>query len=108
MFKKYVRKRGMNMNNKRLASMIETQDVYGPPPEDIYDTNESLVNIPAVYGPPSEMKENKVDNLNVFITVILFVLGIIAILNRKISKKIKAIIVLCLIIIGIIIMKILN
>lgn len=59
------------MKNIRLTSMVET---------------------PAVYGPPSDAPSNNKTELkgtNIIIAVLIFVLGVIAILNKKISKKNK-------------------
>lgn len=100
------------MKNVRLASMIEQQDVYGPPPEDIYDNrNESMIMTPAVYGPPPDKPLNSktmIKGTNIIITILIFVLGIIAIFNKKFSKKAKLIIISSLILIGIIITAIIN
>lgn len=100
------------MKNIRLASMIQQQDVYGPPPEDIYNNrNESMIMSPAVYGPPSDAPSNSktvLKGTNIIIAILIFVLGIIAIFNKKMSKKAKLIIISSLILIGIIITVIIN
>ena len=66
---------------EKLSSVIEQQDVYGPPPDS---------------------KNTKLGNINIGILIVLFILGVFALLNKKISKKSKWIIVISLIIIGII------
>ena len=68
-------------NIEKLSSVIEQQDVYGPPP----------------YSEKTEL-----GNINIGILIVLFILGVFALLNKKISKKSKCIIVISLIIIGII------
>lgn len=67
---------------EKLSSMIEQQDVYGPPPYSNNATGET--------------------NINIGILIILFILGIVAFFNKRISKKSKCIIIISLIIIGII------
>ncbi len=77
------------------TSSIEIPDIsapllYGPPP-DLYDYN----NIP-------------LRNINIGILILLFILGVIAFLNKKMSKTLKWIIAISLIIIGIIITLIIK
>ena len=55
-----------------------------------------------LYGPPPDRKNTELENINIGILIVLFVLGVFALLNKKISKKSKWIIVISLIIIGII------
>lgn len=100
------------MKNIRLTSMVETPAVYGPPPNNIYNgTNSSTIMSPAVYGPPSDDPSNNKTELkgtNIIIAVLIFVLGVIAILNKKISKKTKIIIISSLILLGLIVTIIIN
>ena len=64
---------------ERLSSVIEQQSVYGPPPDE---------------------NDAKLSGASIGILIILFILGIFALLNKKIPKKLKWIIV-SLVIIGI-------
>ena len=88
---------------EKLSSVIEQQDVYGPPP-DSKDTElgNSMIKQEALYGPPPDKKNTELENINIGILIVLFILGVFALLNKKISKKSKYIIVISLIIIGII------
>lgn len=84
------------------VSMLETQDVYGPPPEPVHIVGDN---------PGQEPNSNNNITLiisNVFITVALLVLGIIAIVNRKLSKKIKIFLLIGIIVLGIFILYFIN
>ncbi len=71
-----------NANIEKLSSMVEQPAVYGPPPESNNITNE--------------------EGFNIGVLIILFVLGIFAIFSKKISKNSKFIIIIGLFIIGVI------
>ena len=70
-------------------------DVYGPPPDKTIDVVQ-----PTVYGPPSAPLEG--DGITVTITaahifsiiasILLFIIGLIVIFNKKIPKKVKIIV----------------
>ena len=62
----------------------------------------SLIAQQEVYGPPTNTNNTKLENTSIGILIVLFILGVFALLNKKISKKSKWIIVISLIIIGII------
>ena len=61
----------------------------------------------SLYGVPSS-PESSYKSANIIITIILLILGLITILNKKISKKIRIIIGIVLIFIGIIAIFIVN
>ena len=109
------------MKNFKLTSMIEQQDVYGPPVEDVYSSKKNRrtetapqqvlygppedttrasglnteIQQQAIYGPPpNNYKANKIiKGTNIAISIVLFVLGVIALINKSLSKKAKAIII---------------
>ena len=62
----------------------------------------SVIEQPVVYGPPPVKNNTGLANVNIGILIVLFILGIFALLNKKISKKSKWIIIISLVIIGII------
>ncbi len=62
----------------------------------------NVIEQPTLYGPPPDRKNTELENINIGILIVLFVLGVFALLNKKISKKSKWIIIISLIIIGII------
>ena len=70
-----------------------TQELYGPPPERRNQTNSSLIVPEALYGPPSDENKNTsgLNITNIGIVVLLFIIGLIAMLNRKLSKRVKII-----------------
>ena len=89
---------------KIASSMIEQQDVYGPPSEHVYNENmNSTVMQQMPYGSSPDKPNSALANTNIIISIILFILGIVAIFNKKISKRAKTIIILSLIAIGVII-----
>lgn len=93
----------MKKTNIKIASrMIEQPAVYGPPSEQVY-TNESTIQQAAIYGPPPEKENLPLKATNVGILIVLFVLGIIALVNKKLSKTAKAIIITSIVVIGIVI-----
>ena len=88
---------------EKLSSVIEQPVVYGPPPDSKNtELGNSMIEQEVVYGPPPDSKNTKLGNINIGILIVLFILGVFALLNKKISKKSKWIIVISLIIIGII------
>ena len=74
------------VNVEKLSSMMEQQ---------------------AVYGPPSYTEDNNgaLTGVNIGIVIVLFILGVIALVNKKISKKVKIIIITSLIIIATVIIE---
>ena len=87
----------------KLSSIVEQPAVYGPPTEsnDI-ELGNSMIEQKTLYGTSTESKNTKLGNINIGILIVLFILGVFALLNKKISKKSKWIIIISLIIIGII------
>ena len=96
------------VNVEKLSSMMEQQEVYGPPSynsnNQLRNSNSSMIEQQAVYGPPSYTEENNgaLTGVNIGIIIVLFILGVIALVNKKLSKKAKIIIITSLIIIAII------
>ena len=77
------------MDDLNMNFTLGVQVAYGPPP-DSNDTN--LKN----------SSDTRLKNINIGILIVLFILGIFALLNKKISKRSKWIILISLIVIGII------
>ena len=121
----------MKKENMKIAlSLLEQTTVYGPPPENVYrdrnETNteqeethgqsqenngynsikENFIMTQNVYGPPpvnSNTNTNKVlDATNIGIWIVLFIFGIIAILNKKLSKTAKAVIAVSIVAVGVV------
>ena len=80
------------------VSMEEIQSVYGPPPESVR----------GVENVPEKEPNTGLMISNVFVVVALLVLGIIAIVNRKLSKKFKIILLIGIIVFGIVILYYMN
>lgn len=76
----------------------EIQSVYGPPPESVR----------GVENVPEKEPNTGLMISNVFVVVALLVLGIIAIVNRKLSKKIKIFLLIGIIVLGIFILYFIN
>ena len=79
---------------------METQALYGPPPP---ERNEQKYNSYSetqdIYGPPVDVNPNnkKADSkatlniVNIGMVVLLFVVGLVAVINKKLSKRAKII-----------------
>lgn len=95
---------------KVASNIIEQQEVYGPPSENVYGNNtiESTIQQQELYGPPPVKGNAVAKGSNIAIVIVLFVLGIVALVNKKMSKTSKAIIVISLILIAILITALLN
>jgi hypothetical protein len=69
------------------------EPLYGPPPERNNQTHSSVPMPEPLYGPPPD--DNKytigLNITNIAVVVLLFIMGLLAILNRKLSKKAKII-----------------
>ncbi len=57
---------------------IMTQDLYGPP-------------TPALYGPPPE--KIAIQTGRITFLIVLFIIGLVVVLNKKITKKTKIIVI---------------
>ncbi|MBR3152317.1 MAG: hypothetical protein IKF52_01685 [Clostridia bacterium] len=69
-------------------------EVYGPPPDITIDVNQTTV-----YGPPSAIKGNGITAtltaahiFSIIASILLFIIGLIVIFNKKIPKKVKIIV----------------
>ena len=71
----------------------ETQALYGPPPERNNQSHSSLEIPEPLYGPPPD--DNKyttgLNITNIAVVGLLFIIGLAAMLNRKLSKRAKII-----------------
>lgn len=75
---------------------IEQTDVYGPPPEPKNFKNITSTSQTAVYGPPPESGISELTGGHIFsiiASILIFIVGLIVILNKNIKKKTKVIIV---------------
>ena len=78
---------------------IEQTDVYGPPPEP--KNNGKILDIvqPSVYGPAPDPSVSTITGGQIFsivASILLFIIGLIVILNKNIKKKVKVITVIIL------------
>ena len=76
--------------------VLQHQDLYGPPPTSYkYDD--------ALYGPPREEIDfqNKMKLFKILSPILLLIIGIGVLINKKLSKKVKAIIIGILVLLGI-------
>ena len=102
-------------------SEIMTQVLYGPPTGNTRDGNvdeftpknnqedANEVTVQALYGPPpANGNKNVLKGTNIGIVIVLFILGVFAILSKKISKTAKIVIVSCIVLFGIVITLIFN
>jgi len=72
-----------NSNTKVESGILHQTTVYGPPPD--------------------ETKNTTIKGTSIAITIILFILGVIALLNKKMSKKAKLVVIITLVAIAILI-----
>ncbi len=104
----------MKESNIKVADIIEETALYGPPPENVYNntnTISSTVIESALYGPPPDTTTtmDKVKKgSSIAIVIVLFILGIVALVNKKLQKSSKAIIIGTLLIVGAILLLIFN
>ena len=108
------------MSNKLEEDLIQQQDLYGAPPINVNE-KENEINVvgpqplygvpstdvykvitPVLYGPPSPTP--KTDNgpakavaggTGIILSMVLFVVGLIAMINRKVPTFVKIIIGIC-------------
>ena len=111
----------MNNIKNESNSEILTQVLYGPPTGNF--KNESAdgfitenkqkegneVIVQALYGPPPNSgNKNVLRGTNIGIAIVLFILGVFAILSKKLSKTAKIIIVSSLVLFCIVITLVFN
>ena len=78
---------------------METQALYGPPPERNEQKYNSYVETQDIYGPPVDVNPNskKADGkatlniVNIGMVILLFIVGLVAVVNRKLSARAKII-----------------
>ena len=77
----------------------ETQALYGPPPERNNQTHSSVPIPEPLYGPPpDENKHTTALNItNICVVVLIFVIGVFAMLSKKLSRRAKIIIAIFLV-----------
>ena len=114
------------MSSKFEDDLIQQQDLYGAPPINVKENNvisggvqvlygvpspggsnpRDIIETPVLYGPPSPIPEINngpikavAGGTGVILSMVIFIVGLIAMINRKVPTFVKVIIGICAIII---------
>ncbi len=100
----------MNLKIGKInEDLIQQQDLYGAPPiQALYGVPsprvQNFIETPALYGPPPGKTNNNnvakvaAGGTGVFFSMLLFIVGLIAMFNKKIPTFVKVILGICVIV----------
>ena len=88
---------------KRIdISFLDHTSLYGPPPEHVYQNeNETTIQQQNTLGSTSNNNNISFKSTSIGIWIVLFVLGICAIISKKMSKTTKTLVIAGIVAIGI-------